>query len=78
MSGRKAKTVKKSPLSKNIRKRVDNDDGNEKINKVTGLITKKNKKNFERAAHFLAYFFAVITLLTLSNLSGMAIVAKLI
>ena len=41
-SGRKAKTVKKS-LSKNIQIRVDNEDRSEKINKATGLITKKTK-----------------------------------
>ena len=39
------------------------DDGNEKI-----II-----KNSERAAQFLADFFAVITRLSLSNLIGMAI-----
>ena len=71
-SGRKAKTVKKS-LSKNIQIRVDNEDGSEKINKATGLITKKNK-NFERAGRFLADFYAVISRLTLSYLSWLAIV----
>lgn len=54
-------------------KHADDFGGNEKINKKSNRLNKRNK-NSERTAHYLAAFFGAIAQLTVSNL----IVATLI